>query len=571
MHDKMKIMRKLLKWFLISFVAIIIVFITWFLLVAIEHPPIVKDLSYLETVRQKYGENTYFVGNNWLRKSESGLWEMYIEGDPFERGVAFGKLTKELLFYQETAFVEQIQKLVPSKGYLKFLKYFIAWFDRNLDKNIPEEYKLEIYGTSFSCSPLYDFIGTGYQRQLNYHAAHDIGHALQGLNMVACTSFSCWNEKSADSTLIIGRNFDFYAGTKFAENKIICFYKPSTGYKFMMVSWADMVGVVSGMNEKGLTVTINASKSSIPVQASTPVTLLAREILQYAENIDQANAIAQKRKLFVSESILVGSVNDGKSVIIEKSPNKYDMVYPETCQIVCANHFQGKNFLNDEINIENIDGSDSQDRFNRVNELLNKDKSVDVAAAASILRDRFGAGNSELGMGNSMAVNQLIAHHSVIFKPSSQLVWVSTSPYQLGRYIAYDMNKVFSMTREQILMNHEIYTEDLTIPADTFVCSKNYANYIKYLSMTEELKAHTKSRIPLPKLFEQSYIMTNPFLYLTYSNLGDYSSNMKDYSQAYEYYQNALSKEVAGRDQRDNLIKLSKVAFKKAKHNNDGN
>jgi len=89
--------------------------------------------------------------------------------------------------------------------------------------------------------------------------------------------------------------------------------------------------------------------------------------------------------------------------------------------------------------------------------------------------------------------------------------------------------------------------------------------------MTEELKSYSRNRIPLPKSFDQAYIMTNPFLYLTYSNLGDYSRNMKDYNRAHDYYQNALSKEVAGKDQRDNLIKLSKNALKKANHSKDGN
>jgi hypothetical protein len=547
------------------------VFIAWFLLVAIEHPPIVKDMSCLKTERQKVGENTYFVGNNWLRKSESGLWEIYLEGDPFERGVAFGKLTKELLFFQETAFVGQIQKIVPSQGYLKFLKYFTAWFDRNLDKNITDEYKIEIYGTSFSCSPLFDFIGSGYQRLLNYHAAHDIGHALQGLNMVGCTSFSFWDGKSADSTLIVGRNFDFYMGSKFSENKIVCFINPSTGYKLMMVTWADMVGVVSGMNEKGLTVTINASKSSIPGQAFTPVALLAREILQYAENIDEAIAISQKRRLFVSESILVGSASDNKSVIIEKSPDKYDIVYPETNQIVCANHFQGKEFINDKTNIENIRGSDSKYRFNRINELLNAKKNLDVTDAVSILRDRLGCGNIDMGMGNPMAVNQLIAHHSVVFKPARQLVWVSASPYQLGKFVAYDLNKIFSASREEIIMNHELYSGELTIPADTFLYSKDFANYTDYLKLTEELIKFSESRTTLPVSFEQSYILTNPLLYLTYSHLGDYYSKMKDYNKAYGYYQNALSREVAGSHQRENLDRLSKIALNKADHTNDGN
>jgi isopenicillin-N N-acyltransferase-like protein len=562
--------QKRIQWFLIV-LSLIAALLVWFSISVVVHPPKVSDLSSLDWQRETAGENTYIVGNNWLRKSESGLWEMYIEGDPFERGVAFGKLTKELLYYQETAFVEQIRELVPSDGYLKFLRYFIAWFDRHLDKHITDEYKLEIYGTSFSSSSEYDFIGSGYQRQLQYHAAHDIGHALQGLNMVGCTSFSCWGAKSADSTLLIARNFDFFAGRKFAENKIVCFYNPSAGYKFMMVTWADMIGVVSGMNEKGLTVTLNAAKSAIPRQASTPVTLLAREILQYAANLDEAYEIARKRKLFVSESLLVGSVRDGKSAIIEKSPRQYDIVCAPANQIVCANHFQGDIFSADKANIRNIRGSDSRYRFDRIIELLQQDDKIDVSDAVSILRNRLGKDDALLGMGNPMAVNQLIAHHAVVFKPARQLAWISTAPYQLGKFVAYDLEKVFSLTKEQIMTHQEIYTAALTVPEDTFLYSPAYKDFNQYLEMTSQLKAYTSEERPLPPSFENRYIQTNPQLYLTYFHLGEYFMEMKNYKRAHTFYQAALSKEVAGQDQRDKIKKLSERSLKKLHHAHTGN
>jgi len=557
----MKALKQILKWSLLTLAGFIFF---------IDHPPQVSDMSALETGRIQTGENSYAVGKSWIRKSESGLWEMYIEGEPFERGVAFGKLTQELLLYQEKAFFEQIRELVPSDGYLKFLKYFLAWFNRNLDKNIPEEYKAEIYGTSFACSPEFDFIGSGYQRQLNYHAAHDIGHALQGLNLTGCTSFSVWDGKSSDSSLLVARNFDFYAGKKFAENKIVCFYNPSEGYKFMMITWADFIGVVSGMNEKGLTVTINAARSSVPLQAATPVSLVAREILQYASNIEEAQTIAGKRKMFVSESIMVGSLSDGISAIIEKSPANTDIVLPSGNQIVCANHFQGEAFREDKHNIENILGSDSKYRFDRINELLQADSTIDVSDAVRILRNRFGRKNTDLGMGNPLSVNQLIAHHAVVFKPSDLLVWVSAAPYQLGKFVAYDMNKVFGLTREEIKNNTEIYSDDLTIPADSFLLSDDYAAFSKFLLMSDELKGYSRDETDLPALFEESYIESNPAYYLTYSRLGDYYFYKKDYKKAHYYYQIALTREVAGEEIRQGLEISSDESLKRLQNAEKG-
>lgn len=563
--------RKILVRVALGFVIIILAAVVYFAIVAIDHPPEIKDLSSLEIKRINLGHDTFGFGNSWLRKSESGLWEAYIQGKPFERGVAFGQLTRELLYYQETSFVEQIREIIPSDNYLKVLKYFIAFFDRNLDKNITEEYKDEIYGTSFACSPEYDFIGTGYQRQLNYHAAHDIGHALQGLNLVACTSFSVWDDRSNDSSLLIGRNFDFYMGEKFAENKIVCFVNPSDGYKFMMITWADMIGVVSGMNEKGLTVTINAAKSTIPGQAATPVTLLAREIIQYASTIQEAFEIAKKRKLFVSESIMIGSAIDGKTAIIEKSPDKYDLVYPEASLIVCTNHFQGKTFANDEINLENIQGSDSYQRYKRVEELVNRYGTFDVNKVVAVLRDQRAFGDSDAGMGNQLAINQLIAHHAVVFKPESLQVWVSTAPWQLGKFVAYDLKKIFNLDLGDIQTHREIYSESLTIPADTFLNSPLYRSFQQYQLMTRQLRQFKNKQESLPDGFTSFYVNSNPALYHTYVHLGDYYREMKNFDQAYFYYSAALRQKLPGRDKENELRGILEEFQNKIDHGNARN
>ena len=343
---------------------------------------------------------------------------------------------------------------------------------------------MEIYGESFSASDDFDFIAPKYYRMLNYHAAHDIGHALQDKNMtVGCTAFGAWADKTDDGSLLIGRNFDFYVGDAFAEDKLINFVKPKDGYKLMMVSWAGMIGTVSGMNEKGLTVTINASKSEIPTGAATPISILAREILQYSKNIDEAFAIAKEHKTFVSESILIGSLADNRTATIEKTPSKTELFNsPNSDYIICANHYQGKAFENDLANLSNIEKSSSNYRFKHLTQLIEQTPKISVAEAASILRNRTGMDGKDIGMGNEKSLNQLIAHHSVIFKPAKLQVWVSTNPFQLGQYVCYDLNKIFAeapMLKEK----KELYEKELNIPADSFLYSKEYAQFIFMVNM----------------------------------------------------------------------------------------
>src|SRR5688500_5105482 len=115
------------------------------------------------------------------------------------------------------------------------------------------------------------------------------------MSLVGCTAFATWGSHSEDGTLLIGRNFDFYVGDEFDRNNIVAFYSPEQGHRFMMITFGGMTGVLSGMNDQGLTVTLNAAKSEIPSASATPVSLVAREILQYASTIEEAFEIAKRR------------------------------------------------------------------------------------------------------------------------------------------------------------------------------------------------------------------------------------------------------------------------------------
>ena len=516
-----------------------------------KHEPgiIMTKVSHADTTIMVPAEVLYndtldlrYYDGNFLRHSESGLWELFVKGDAFQRGEAIGKLSSDLLHYQEKVFVDQIREIVPSDSYLKFLRFFIVLFNRHLGENVLEEYRNEIYGISLSCTHEYDFIGTPYERQLNYHSAHDLGHAMQDYMLVGCSSFATWGTQSADSSLLIGRNFDFYVGDAFAENKQVAFYTPDQGYKFASVGWPGMIGVLSGMNETGLTVTINAAKSAVPTGSATPISILTREILQYASTIDEAFAIAKKRKTFVSESILIGSAKDGKAAIIEKSPEKTVLFKgKESDRLISTNHYQSEEFSKDERNMENIRTSDSPYRFARLEELINENMPIDASKAASILCNHKGLQDADLGLANEMAINQFIAHHSVIFQPEKRLMWVSTSPWQCGKYVAYDLNKIFNDT---INLQHEIYSSNLTIPADEFTETPEFQHLLTYKKLTPLLLKKIRKKEKIEEHVLKTYEASNPSLYYVYEVMGDYYEAMQQPQQAIAYWQKALKKPI---------------------------
>jgi isopenicillin-N N-acyltransferase like protein len=523
---------------LAGIIALFLILFIYLIEVSKTIPPKPADTSSMQWQRTDEGDGLYTLKNSWFRKSKSGLFELYVEGDPFERGVINGKLTRELVQRQEDHFSEQINKMIPSRFYRHFLKYFIGWFNRDLDKNITEEYKEEIFGVSQSASGKYDYIGTNYQRILNYHAAHDIGHALQSMALVGCTSFGTWGDRSLDSEMIIGRNFDFYVGDNFAKDKIVAFFNPSKGYKFMSVTWGGFIGVVSGMNEKGLSVTINADKTKIPYGSATPVSLVVREILQYAKNIREAIAIAKSRKMFVSESFLVASAQDNKAVIIEKTPDRLEVYDPRKNFIVCTNHFQSGGLARTQSNTEQIKESASLYRYQRLMELLDSNGKNTVQKTVSILRNRLGLHNEDIGMGNEKAINQLIAHHSIVFEPKKLLVWVSTSPWQLGEFVAYDLNKIFAL--QGMKKNREIADSALTIAPDDFLTEPGYKKFTDFRRFKQALADGKPIQV-------DSLLASNPQFYQTYVLAADYLYKNGRFAEALINYQRALAKVIATR------------------------
>ena len=536
--------RRVLKILLV----LIVLFTAFILYCMFFLPTLPQNRSIVKVERKTIGENFYMADDSWLLKNKQGLWEMYIKGSPLERGNKIGVLSQELIISQEDAFVDQITDMIPSKFMTRFLRFGIGIYNRNLGEYIPEENKEEIFAISQYASPDYGWIGNNYQRIMNYHSAHDIGHAVQLMGFVGCSTLGVWDNHSADSSLLMGRNFDFYVGDKFAENKIVLFMEPDKGYKHALITWGGMIGVVSGMNDQGLSIVLNAAPSSIPFGSATPVSILAREILQYAKNIDEAVAIAEKRKTFVAEQFVIGSAWDNKMAVIEKTKKEQSLYTVNTSYMACANHFQSDKLSQVEESKETASGY----RIERMHELVDSIGVFTPEKMVHFLRDKKGQKGENIGLGNEKSIDQLIAHHSIVFQPKSNTFWISTPPYQEGAFIAYNLDSVFS--KAHIPHSCGFATEEWTIAADTVFLTTQYPNYKYY----RDAVYHNFNGI------DSTLIQSNPEFYYTYEFLGNYYADKGEYKKAIDYYAISLEKEIANNRERTNILEKVEKLNKKS-------
>lgn len=526
------------------------------------------DLTIYDTISRpeviKHNDSLFTAGNNFLTKNKFGQWELYIEGNAFERGLLAGALMDSLLYKQEHIFFNKIEEFVPDEKKQKRIIKFLRWYNRKLYQHIPEEYKAEIYGLSRYSSHDFDFIAPPYVRNLYLHGAHDIGHALVDLAMIGCTSSALWGEESEDGKLILGRVLDFNVGEEFAEEKVILFVNPDEGIPFVSVTWPGFLGVVSGMNKEGLTVTMNAGKSKIPLTAKEPISIVARKILQYASTIEAAIAIAKESEVFVSEALMIGSAHDNRAVLIEMSPKNFGVYEVSNSRLVCSNHFQSEAYKKDKRNANAIENSHTQYRFDRMNELIDEVPKVNPKMMVDILRNKEGLKDIKLGYGNEKAINQLVAHHGIVFKPHLGQVWISSHPYQLGAFTAYDLNEVFK-NNKNIDYSPQLI-DSMTIEEDDFIYTEAYKNYEAYKVLDKKIDQIIRDEVKdIDVQLLDSYRNLNPDMWLVHYKAGLILYNAERYEEAKNAFEEALKKEITTLPDEKEVKKILRKTDRKIK------
>ena len=193
---------------------------------------------------------------------------------------------------------------------------------------------------------------------------------------------------------------------------------------------------------------------------------------------------------------------------------------------------------------------------------FNESPKISPQIAAGILRDREGLNGKAIGYGNERALNQLLSHHGVVFKPEQKLVWVSANPYQLGEFVCYDLNEVFDKRRENGPIV-SLQSENLNIAKDPFLDSESYKNYELFRIEDRKMDVFLENKKGMSAEFLQNYQHLNPNYYKVYYKPALYFYKRKEYALARPEFEDALSKEITTLPERRAIEKYLKKIKRK--------
>ena len=417
-------------------------------------------------------------GKGYLEIKDN-IFILHLKGSHHEMGYQYGKLLGYKFDDTLRAF-ESLFPKIPMGAFGKWLlDRYIYYKARKIEKYVPAEYIEEMKGMADSFKD-YD---PDYRILLFFHVLHDIGHNF------ASSAFAVSGEATQDGRILVGRNADLGNRGTFDNLKTIVFYEPDKGNSFVSICWPAMVGVISGMNDKGIVVSVMSSRSTDVSMEGMPISFLLKKVLQYANNIDEAVKIISETPRMSSSSIIIGDGKSNEAVVVEASARKMAVRRSERGVIFQTNHYLSSVYQDDPKNIIARDKGDSMPRFKRLEKLINENYGrITAEKVIGFLRDHKDINNRRLPFREKGAINRIDTSYSILFSPADLRFYLAAPPGAYGRFIAFDLKGRIDgagypedpYVKTEPFKN-ELLSEDALLEAEGFIKNKYFPEAVDQL------------------------------------------------------------------------------------------
>ncbi len=384
-------------------------------------------------------------------KYEYGIPILILKGTHYEAGLEYGVLMRDRLqeVYDQLGEIEKsILRKFPV--YMKFFVKVLVFVKLFLIKSrLSKNYIDELKGVS-------DGSGIPFNQLL-------IASFIPELFTFSCTSFV----KNINGSLIHGRNLDYYFPL-IGENPIIVRYLLNGEIPYTTVGCVGYLGAFTGMNDKGITITVNAAPTvNSNDGGGKPITFEVRDLLAHSETLTDVSFNLKDYHSIKGWMLTIGSNLEKKAVVYNIAETHLKPTFMNGSEIFVTNTFIDKEFAHKYMSLHEAGSESSVSRYVMAENLIKKVDSIQTAIDFLSNADFFGYKNI-IGAGD-VTLNNEGTLQSVIMDPSNLNIYFSSSGMYAGFFDFYK----FDVKRSEI----SLYKEKNTLTSlDSF---KQFSKWFK--------------------------------------------------------------------------------------------
>jgi hypothetical protein len=171
-----------------------------------------------------------------------------------------------------------------------------------------------------------------------------VANCLWDVKKLGCSTLFVGPDRSPTGKPLLGRNFDFPTLGVLQRYTLVTVCRPNGRHAFASVGFPGLLGVVSGMNDAGLSLAtldvMSTADGSPPFDPSgTPLFLTFRRILEECTTVAEAEKLlkAAKRTTLMNLSVCDAA---GTGVVFELTPKSVGVRKADGGLCCCTNHFR---------------------------------------------------------------------------------------------------------------------------------------------------------------------------------------------------------------------------------------
>jgi hypothetical protein len=171
-----------------------------------------------------------------------------------------------------------------------------------------------------------------------------VANCLWDIKKLGCSTLFVAADRSTTGQPLLGRNLDFPTLGVLQRYGLVIVFRPAGKRAVASIGFPGLVGVLSGMNDAGLTVATldvrSTGDGAPPFDLSgTPLILTFRRILEECTTVAEAETLLKSVKRTTLMNLAVCDAA-GTGVVFELTPKSVGVRKPEDGLCTCTNHFR---------------------------------------------------------------------------------------------------------------------------------------------------------------------------------------------------------------------------------------